>query len=267
MDLMKNYNKVKYNNSMQRPHMVSWDITNKCNMRCRHCYNSSGDTSKHNFSNELSREKVLDIAHQIADMHPTQCCLCGGETLLNENIYDIIKIISNSNVAVNIVSNGLLLNKNVAKRLKDSGVFKVQISVDGLGYQHDIFRNMQGSFKKAINALMCLMEEDIGTMVSCCPNKLNYKTFENYVKYITSLGCSTIRMMPLIPMGRGNQFCNDLLLSNMETFDFVYRLSALKEEYPMVNFEWGDPLEHLFIVLLSKRKYPIVMNISSIGDL
>ena len=91
--------------------------------------------------------------------------------------------------------------------------------------------------------------------------------FENYVKYITSLGCSTIRMMPLIPMGRGNQFCNDFLLSNMETFDFVYRLSALKEEYPMVNFEWGDPLEHLFIVLLSKRKYPIVMNISSIGDL
>lgn len=267
MKIMQYYHRVKDNNTRQGPRMVSWDITNRCNLSCLHCLNRSGDGSFHNFNHELSRERQLRIAHEIAELHPEQCCLCGGETLLNPNIYEIIDIIASSGVIVNMVSNGLLLDEEVLRKLLASGIYGVQISVDGLGYQHDIFRNRVGAFDKAVNAVKMVVNAGINSMVSFCPNKLNYKSFPLYVTYIKSLGCKHIRSMPFLPIGRGGTNGAHLLMSSNEMFEFVNTFYKEKNEHINMNLEWGDPLEHLMLILLNKRKYPIIMGISSIGEL
>ena len=75
MDLMKNYKMTKYNTTKRRPHMINWDITNKCNMRCKHCFNDSGDASIHSFQNELTRKEQLDLAQQLTRRsHNIQIC-------------------------------------------------------------------------------------------------------------------------------------------------------------------------------------------------
>lgn len=267
MNIIRPYEKVKYNNNLLRPKMMSWDITRKCNMKCMHCFNNSGDSKFHDFDNELSMEEMLNVANQIVELKPEQCCLCGGETLLNKYVFDIIRILSNGNILVNIVSNGLLLTESVAKKLKTSGINNVQISVDGLGYQHDKFRNMDGAFKKAIKALTNLKKCNINSMVSFCPNTLNYKYFENYVSYMNDIGCTNIRMMPLLPLGRGKLNFSKLLLTSNQTFEFVQKLTYLRAKYPNITFEWGDPIEHLVLVLTNKNKCPNTMGILSNGDL
>lgn len=267
MDLAKAYSFVKYNNDRDYPQMITWDITNKCNMRCKHCFNQSGDENVYDFSQEIDDERTMALAKEIAEMKPKQVCLCGGETLLNKNLYEIIKIISSEGIMVNMVSNGLLMTNEVAEKLKSSGIYHVQISVDGLGYQHDEFRNMKGAFKRAINAIDILGKHDITIMVSYCPNKLNYKTFNQYVEYISTTKALSIRMMPLLPLGRGKINYDHLLLNSKELFEFIYNLERLRKEYPKIIFEWGDPLEHLHLVRMSNRKYPIVMGISSNGNL
>lgn len=267
MNIIKPYEKVIYNNNLLRPKMMSWDITKKCNMKCMHCFNNSGDSKFHDFDNELSKEETLNVANQIVELKPEQCCLCGGETLLNEHVFDIIRILSNGNIIVNIVSNGLLLSESVAEKLKASGINNVQISVDGLGYQHDKFRNMDGAFKKAIQALKNLKKYNIKSMVSFCPNALNYKHFDNYVSYMNDIGCTNIRMMPLLPLGRGKLNYSHLLLTSNQTFEFVQNLIHLRIKYPNITFEWGDPIEHLFLVLTNKSKIPNTMGILSNGDL
>ena len=45
MNIIRPYEKVKYNNNLLRPKMMSWDITRKCNMKCMHCFNNCGDSS------------------------------------------------------------------------------------------------------------------------------------------------------------------------------------------------------------------------------
>lgn len=251
-----------------RPKMITWDITNRCNLSCKHCLNKSGDSLYHNFDLELSDEEQINLAKQIAKLNPEQCCLCGGETLLNKNIYKIIEIISDNGTMVNMVTNGLLLTDDVAKKLKTSGISHVQISVDGLGCQHNLFRNKIGAFEKSTNAIHILKNNNIDVMVSCCPNKMNAGSIEVFVEYMyKTFRVTCIRMMPLLPLGRATEECQNLFLNSTEYFYFVQKLHNLRNAYPEVELEWGDPLEHLFLVLHNKRKFPIVMSVASNGNL
>lgn len=261
------YSIVKYNMEKDEPKMLSWDITNKCNLFCKHCFNCSGDTEKYCFEDELSDDECIKLAQEIVLVKPQQLCICGGETLLRNVIFDVIKILSNAGICVNMVSNGILMTDDVAIKLKQSGINDVQISIDGLGSQHDNFRNREGAFKSAVNAVECLKSAGLSPVVSMVPNKINYASFPAYVEYISNLGAKSIRMMPLLPMGRGKINFDDFFMSSKEMFEFVSKLGYLKEKYPNMNIDWGDPLEHLYLVRVTRRRYPLVVSISSSGKL
>ena len=142
------------------------------------------------------------------------------------------------------------------------------IGNNSIDYQHDIFRNKIGSFDKAINALNFLHDADVKTMVSFCPNQLNYRNFYEYANYIKlNAICKHIRMMPLLPSGRAKANYNELYLNSKEQFEFVQKVYSFQHENRDFIIEWGDPLEHIFLVLVNRRRYPMVLCISSVGDL
>ena len=246
----------------------SIDITNRCNLKCLHCYNESGDSNRHNYDNELTDDELIKLATHLAEWQIEQICICGGETLLRfEILLKMVEILSKARVICNLVSNGLLLDDAKAKRLKAAGIYGVQISVDGLGIEHNLFRNNTNSFDAAIKALKILKENGIHTMVSLCPNKYNFRNFENYIKYISTLGCDSVRMMPLIPMGRGHKNTDLIRLSSMELFEFVQVVNKMKKKYKdIIEIEWGDPVEHIFLVLKSRRKFPVTFGVFSDGS-
>lgn len=264
---MQHYDFIKNLYTINRPLNVSWDITNKCNLSCKHCFNYSGDAKHHDFKQEFSRSKALDIASQLVEMKISQCCICGGETTLCPYLIDIITILSSGGVKTNIVSNGLLIDDGYAYRLKKSGVNNVQISVDGLGYQHDKFRNKEGAFDKAITAIKHLKNHKVDTLISFCPNKFNYKGIDDYIEYMCALGCFSIRMMPLLPLGRGKENYEDLCLTDWEQFAFIGKIVEIRQKYPEIKIEWGDPLEHITLVMVNKRRTPAIMGILSNGDI
>lgn len=130
---------------------------------------------------------------------------------------------------MNLVSNGYLIDENVAKRLKESGISNVQISLDGINpEQHDNFRGKYGSFDKAINAIKCLKKVGIPVMTSLVPNKLNYKDTYNYFKICKELKVISARCMPFLPMGRGDSIGSKLLLNDEENNIFIQQLMSAK---------------------------------------
>lgn len=264
---MMYYDYVKYRRESCMPRSISWDITNKCNLKCKHCFNNSGDEHAHDFSKEIDKSTALDLAHQIVDMKVNQICLCGGETFLCDYLFDILDIFKQSEMLTSIVSNGYFITKDIAKKLQNLGVYQIQISIDGLGYQHDIFRGKKGAFDKAVAAVDELNKANIKTLVSCCPNKYNYNSFREYVNFIYDLGCKNIRMMPLLPIGRAQKYLNEIKLTDIQLFDLTNIISELNSEYENLQIEWGDPLEHLHTILLTRRESPMVMSIKSNGDI
>lgn len=229
--------------NISTPLSISVDITNVCNLKCLHCYNSSGAQR----NNELNRDELKSVFRQIAEMKTSYVCLCGGETLCCPYVFELIKILNGNTGSINMVSNGFLISAEIVKELKNSGLNMLQISVDGLtAIEHDTFRGCQGSFERAINAIELCVKYRLTVSVACCPNKLNFNSISELIDYCYQLGVINFRMMPLIPMGRGRKI-EDLLLSEEEYFKIKQLINEKKNKYFYSNYqiEWGNPLDHL----------------------
>lgn len=99
---------------MLMPLFAAIDVTYKCNLCCKHCYNSSGG-NKNSRTDELTDEQLLYIIESVAKTHPESVCFCGGEPLLRKNVlFEGAKLIKavDPKINVNVVTNSLLLEND-----------------------------------------------------------------------------------------------------------------------------------------------------------
>ncbi|MGC8979870.1 radical SAM protein, partial [Caldisericum sp.] len=112
---------MKHARILRGPYQMSFDITNKCNFRCLHCYNRSGENPV--IERELTDEEVLEFANDLARLKLFNFCFCGGEPFLRfELMCEVGKILSSSGSIVSFVTNGSLVTEEKAKKLLASGV-------------------------------------------------------------------------------------------------------------------------------------------------
>lgn len=87
------------------------DITNKCNFRCLHCFNHSGEQKR---ETEMTDDEIINLFNDIIDYQPDAICICGGEPLLRVDlIYKLCELVASKNdiINLNMVSNGFLFNE------------------------------------------------------------------------------------------------------------------------------------------------------------
>src|SRR4030042_3332377 len=140
-------------------------ITNKCNLKCKHCYMGDNNppsppfrkggkggfeklSSKQYFS-ELSVRQIRKVLHEFEQMQGLRVLITGGEPLIHRGFKEINEMLPEFFVRKVLFTNGLLLNKKVLKKLNFN---EIQISVDGLEGAHDLLRG-KGTFKRAIEAV------------------------------------------------------------------------------------------------------------------
>ena len=252
------------------PVMVSLDVTYNCNFKCLHCFNKSGDSDK--VIEEVENDRLMELVDQVIELNPHTICLCGGETLCRSNILDVINKLTMNGICVSMVTNGYLIDRNMAKALIENGIRQVQISLDGIdNFQHDTFRGKKGAFCHAINAIKLLKENSLETLaVSLVPNKLNYMDIDKYIDLCIDLDVDLIRMMPFIPSGRGKSIGKKLILSDYEYFIFCKKLLQKENKIKgKIVIEWGDPLDHMRRMPLNAKNglNTYSMEIKNNGDL
>lgn len=234
----------------ERLKVVSLDITYKCNFRCRHCYNSSGE---HNFNNkELSDEEMIILAKEIAEYNPDSVCICGGETLLRkELVYEVGNILKTCDCSYNIVTNGYLMTDEIANKLKKSGYSLVQVSIDGLKENYEWLRGVEGGFEKAVEAIKCVKRAGLMAAVSCVPLSRNVNDVEKIIEMCDELGVESFRMQPLMQLGRAEGIDKEFVIQDgyVKIIDTIQRYrSILRDRGSRLQLEWGDPIEHLITI-------------------
>ncbi len=223
------------------PFSLSIDVTHRCNLRCRHCYNESGSGSR----KELTDDQLLRITKQIANLPVESVCLSGGEPLIRSNILiSLVKELKDSGVGtISMTSNGMMISKEIVYNLAKAGMNNVQVSVDGLRDAHDWLRNKSGSFDKVMESIKVIIEAGLEVSVACIPNKKNFNDFEDLICNLDSMGVSMFRVQPVMILGRACQL-KTALLSQSDYIRLSLMLSRMAVNSRM-KIEWGDPAQHL----------------------
>jgi MoaA/NifB/PqqE/SkfB family radical SAM enzyme len=123
-------------------------ITNKCPNNCLYCSAKNRQAEK-----ELSKAEWINVIHELQEIRTPIIGITGGEPLLREDIFDIIRSIDSRSTAI-LFTSGFNLNYEKAKELKDSGLFGIGISLDSYDKSiHNKNRNNEDAFDYALEAL------------------------------------------------------------------------------------------------------------------
>ncbi|MCJ2512598.1 MAG: radical SAM protein, partial [Candidatus Thermoplasmatota archaeon] len=93
--------------------IASWNVTNKCNLFCEHCYREAGKESKH----ELTTREGFSLLDEIAKAGFKLMVFSGGEPFMREDIMDILWYAKRCGFEVIIYSNGSLIDERIAEEL------------------------------------------------------------------------------------------------------------------------------------------------------
>ncbi|WP_202319949.1 radical SAM/SPASM domain-containing protein [Archaeoglobus neptunius] len=183
------------------PFQVVWDVTYACNLRCRHCYATAGKP----LEDELTTEEAFDAIDKFDRLGVTIIAFSGGEPLVRRDIFDLTKYAADKGIYVAIATNGTLITEDVARKLKESGVGYLQISLDGLKQTHDRFRGISGSFDRTVEGIKNALKAGLFVNVSMTVTKYNYRDVEGVIGLCETLGVNWFMHYNFIPTGRGRE--------------------------------------------------------------
>jgi len=183
------------------PFEVVWNFTYKCNLKCKHCYEDAGSEKLPELSTDEAKQ-VIDILSKIAGVGLPALSFSGGEPLARKDFFELAAYAKKHIPYISIASNGTLLTKDNAKKVKEAGVDYVEISIDGASPKvHDEFRGIPGAFERAIQGVKNCVEEGIDTCIATVLHKDNLAETEKIIQLAKDLG---VRFMHFnyIPTGR-----------------------------------------------------------------
>lgn len=181
-------------------------ITERCNLRCKHCFIGDSLLSKEVYPrnasfqkrgtgklthvsikrqcNELSVSQIRTVLKEFEQMQGLRVLITGGEPLLHRKFMEINDMLPGFSVRKVLFTNGIVLNKKIAKRLR---VEEIQVSVDGLEAAHDALRG-KGTFRAALKAVETALDAGLEVSVATMVHAKNLRDFGKLDRLFKKIG-------------------------------------------------------------------------------
>ena len=185
------------------PEACFWEITDACNLRCIHCEANAG----HAASDELSTEEALKLVAELRDAGCRTVHLTGGEPLVRRDWPVIARALSDAEIAVSVITNGVRADSHAIATMLDAGVTSVSISLDGNREVHDAIRlpaNPQAPsrYDAAIRAIELAVASPLRTGVITQVHRHNLDDLGRMHEQMASLGVDVWQVQVCMPLGR-----------------------------------------------------------------
>ncbi len=224
----------QYFNEAAFPVMLQFELTGACNLKCKQCYNDSGEkitsmTPEHwkNFSKKVAND-LFSVT------------LSGGEPLLlGEQLFSLMDIFQAGKTWINLISNGFFIDREKAKRLSKYDLGWVEISIDSpFEDYHDYLRGVQGSWRKAVLAASYLASYNVPVFIGTCVTPKTLPDIEAMVKLAQEIGVKGLTLTKIFISGRAYSNAEELILSEDDTEKFIAEAMQLKKNTKdiVINF-------------------------------
>ena len=237
---------------------VSWNLTQRCNLECSHCYMSAFAGA--DMRGELATDECRRVIDQIALVNPNVfLILTGGEPLLRKDIWEVAAYAAEKRFTTVLGTNGVLLREPEAKRMRAHGVLGASISLDSTDRaKHDAFRHLPGAWDGAVRATRVLTDAGLDFSLHMSVTDWNVAEVPAMIDLAKKLGAKVLNFFFLVRTGRGSNLTDidphayEHILTYLAKVQgvgggppaFVKALLGMGERRPARTFEdpWSTPV-------------------------
>ncbi|MGM0453675.1 MAG: heme b synthase [Thermodesulfobacteriota bacterium] len=202
--------------------LVAWETTRNCNLNCVHCRAAATCGP---YTEELDTAASYALLEQIAEVGRPIVILTGGEPLLRKDIFDIAAYGTQLGLRMVMAPNGTLVTESMAKKMADSGIQRISISLDGANAEsHDSFRGVPGAFEGALRGIEAARNAGIEFQVNTTITQHNADQIPKILKLAEDLGAAALHIFLLVPTGRGKYIIEQAISAQEyeETLNWFY---------------------------------------------
>jgi radical SAM protein with 4Fe4S-binding SPASM domain len=230
---------------IQPPFIVSYSITTKCNLKCKHCYSNSIDQPA---PDELSTKEALKLIDDLSNWGISLLVIDGGEPLCREDMLDVVKYATLKGIRTTIGSNGTLIDEAMARQMLEAGVRAVAISLDAADAKtHDSFRGMSGAFEQALKGAESCRAAGLPFQFNMVVRKETLSQLEDMLRMAVDYGANAAEVFDLVAAGRAKEECQEQVLNQNERKQAMEWLAQAQEDYPIVIRVPGCPMYPLVL--------------------
>ena len=217
-----------------------WHITERCNLRCLHCY-QEGYTSQSEFSLAQLKQIAdeIDLTLEKWDMRG-RIALTGGEPFLKEELIPLMGYLEQKKyiLKIGILTNGTLIDEEIVNRLKNlQKLYSIQISLDGASEEINDFIRGKGAYKKAVDSFRLLHKKGIRTRLMFTVHKKNLQDVPALIDLAVREKIGALTIERFVPEGKGSQ-AKDWFLTKKEVHELYEYVSQRSD----TEYKNGTPL-------------------------
>jgi AdoMet-dependent heme synthase len=201
----------------ERPFIVIWETTQACDLACVHCRACAQPVRS---ALELSTVEAKRLIDEVAELAAPVFVLTGGDPLKRPDIFELVQYASDHGVRISLTPSATpLLTREVIIRLKESGLARLAISLDGPTAEiHDKFRRVAGSYDWTLNAVRWAREIGLPVQINTTITRHNLQYLDSMIALLETLDIVLWSVFFLVPTGRGSSI--DLI--SAEEFEQVF---------------------------------------------
>ena len=237
--------------------IVVWNLNNCCNLNCKHCYIKAKDEKQ---EEELTTQEAKRFIEDLGNMKIPVLLFSGGEPLLREDVYGLAACADKEGIRPILSTNGTLISRKVAKRLKIAGFKYIGVSLDGLEEVHDDFRDRVGAFQQALSGLQNAMEAGLRVGVRFTINEKNKDDLSQVLDLVKERKIPRFCMYHLVYAGRGKELISldTSKVDKGKTIEFIIErtLEFCKEDTELEILTVDNPVDGIMIYRYMQKENP-----------
>ena len=213
------------------------ELTLQCNERFFHCGSSCTPMRAEDQLSLAEYRAILEQVKEDFDLTKLQLCITGGEPLLRPDFFEILGYAHALGFRWGMTSNAILITPGVARRLAETGMETISVSIDGLRETHDLLRGTPGGYDLAMRGIRNLLElgRFRAVQVTTVVNHENIGELDELFTIMDGLDIDSWRVVNLEPIGRALQWPSRMLTRE----DYLRLFSFIREKR-----QAGYPVEY-----------------------
>nr|WP_309099169.1 pyrroloquinoline quinone biosynthesis protein PqqE [Fredinandcohnia onubensis] len=223
---------------MQPPFSLLAELTHRCPLHCPYCSNPIEMTLK---EMEISTKDWKRVLSEAADLGVVEIHFSGGEPLLKKDLDELIQHADSLEMYTNLITSGIGLTEETAKRFMEAGLANVQISFQAGEEKLSDKIGRFKAFEKKRKAVEAVKRTGMHLSLNVVLHRLNIDTLDDIITFAHAVGAERLELA-------NTQFYNWALLNRDKLMPSREQIERASKVFEAARARLGREMEIIWVI-------------------